>query len=111
MEENTSRAFLNKVDVIVTKHPALVQYLREQGICDERVPVLEHVQDPTQIRGLRVCGVLPLHLASTTNKIVQIPLSLTLEDRKAGELTIERLREIAGKPVGYFVIQIAGLPW
>jgi len=50
--------------IVVTRHLALVEYLREQGLIDEDTDVVAHVTDPEQIRGLHVIGPVPLHLAA-----------------------------------------------
>ncbi len=94
--------------VIVTRHPALVQLLREdypeviQPPGHPEPELLPHVVFPEQIRGRQVVGVLPLHLAALALCVVEVPLALQLEDRGT-ELSVERLREIAGKPTCYVV--------
>lgn len=93
------------VDLVVTRHPALVEYLRERGLVDETTPVVSHVTDPSEIEGKVVAGVLPLHLAAACYAVVEIPLALAPEDR-GRELSIERLREIAGEPR---VFSVAGI--
>jgi len=88
--------------IVVTRHPALVQYMVEQGLVKKTVDVLTHVDSPEQIRGRHVFGVLPLSLAALTASVTEIPLDLKIEDR-GKELSIERLREIAGTPATYTV--------
>jgi len=87
--------------LVVTRHPALVDYLREQGLVGDGVEVLTHasVED---VRGRHVYGVLPLFLAAEATKVTEIPLALTPEMR-GKELDIETLRKIAGEPVTYVV--------
>lgn len=87
--------------VVVTRHPALVQYLTEEGICPEGIPVVAHAT-PEVVRNNHVYGVLPLHLAAEAALVTEVPLALTPEDRGV-ELSIERMREIAGEPVTYRV--------
>lgn len=87
-------------DLIITRHKALVDYLRQSyGIEAE---VLEHVEDPKVLDEKHVIGVLPLHLASRCASVTEIPLALTAEDR-GRELGLARLREIAGKPATYSI--------
>ena len=78
----------------MTRHPALVDLLRERGIVGEDVPVLSHVTE-ADVRGRVVAGVLPLHLAAAAEAVVEVPLALAPEDR-GRELGLDRLREIAG---------------
>ncbi len=91
--------------IVVTRHKALVELLRERGIIDEAATVLEHVTDPAQIAGQDVIGVLPLSLAAGAASVTEIPLALTPDDR-GKELSIERLREIAGEAATYTVIKL-----
>lgn len=92
--------------VIVTRHPALVEYLDEQGIAPTRTPtgtlVLAHVADPAAIRGKHVIGVLPLHLAAQAAQVTEVPLRLDAADR-GRELSLDELRDRAGTPVTYRV--------
>lgn len=93
---------MNKL--VVTRHPALVQYLHEIGLVESDVPVLEHV-NAEDIRGKHVIGVLPLHLAALAASVTEVPLTLTPEDR-GQELSVDRLRQIAGEPVTYRVERV-----
>jgi len=89
--------------VVVTRHQALIEYLIELGLITPETPALSHAS-PDQIKGKDVIGVLPLSLAKYARSVTEIPLALSPEDR-GQELTIERLREIAGDPTTYTVIQ------
>ena len=88
--------------IVVTRHSALVEYLQEQDMIDEGTPVLSHVDDPAQIEGQHVIGVLPLSLAVLASQVTEIPLALTPDDR-GQELDLARVREIAGEPRTYQV--------
>ena len=90
--------------VIVTRHQALVALLRERGLIGDEAVVIEHAS-PDTVRGKDVIGVLPLSLAAIANTITEIPLALTPSDRGI-ELTLERIREIAGQPVTYKVTKV-----
>ena len=87
--------------VVVTRHPALVQLLQERGLIHEDTPVLTHVT-PEDVADQHVIGVLPLSLAAQARSVTEIPLALAPEDR-GKELSIERLREIAGDAITYRV--------
>ena len=91
--------------LVVTRHKALVTYLRERGLIEDWVEVLSHVEDPSVLDGAIVVGVLPFHLAARCRAIIEIPLDLSPEDR-GKELSLSRLREIAGDPVMYRVERI-----
>ena len=93
------------IDLVVTRHPALVDYLREKGLVDLNVEVLTHAT-AAQVAGRMVCGVLPHSLSCLCETFTEIPLRLTPEMR-GKELSLETLREIAGDPVTYRVEVVA----
>ena len=87
--------------VIVTRHPALIEYLIDIGIMGAEDAVVSHasIED---IAGKDVIGVLPLSLACHARSVTEVPLALTPEMR-GQELTIDQVRSIAGHPTRYFV--------
>jgi hypothetical protein len=96
-----------KFDLVVTRHAPLVTVLRERGLIDADTPVLTHIEDPSVLYGKHVIGVLPHHLSSQCKSITEVPMALTADDRaamSAGDLSVERTREIAGDPVTYVVL-------
>jgi hypothetical protein len=88
--------------VVVTRHAALVDYLKETGLCPVGTPVIEHAS-PEAITGKHVIGILPLSLAALAAKVTVVPLSLPPELRGV-ELTIEQVRQYAGSPETYRVL-------
>lgn len=91
--------------VVVTRHASLVAYLREIGMIGVHARIIAHATE-ADVLDQRVIGVLPMHLAALAASVTEVPLALTAEDRQAmtaGDLTIERVREIAGIPVTYQV--------
>jgi putative CRISPR-associated protein (TIGR02620 family) len=90
--------------VVVTRHKALVALLVERGIIDAAASVIEHAS-PANVAGKHVIGVLPLSLAALAASITEIPLALTAEDR-GQELSLDRLRQIAGAPARYVVQKV-----
>jgi putative CRISPR-associated protein (TIGR02620 family) len=93
--------------VIVTRHPALVELLIERGIIAEadRARVIEHAT-VADVRGRRVIGVLPLHLACEAARVVEIPLAVR-PDQRGRELSLDELREIAGPETEYSVCRVS----
>lgn len=87
--------------MIITRHPALVEYLVKHGIVPEGTPVLTHAT-PEEVKGKHVFGVLPLQLAALTERITEVPLALTPEHR-GRELTLDEMEEVAGEPRTYVV--------
>lgn len=92
--------------IIITRHPAFVEYLIEQGIADPDVPVIEHAE-PSQIKGQHVVGMLPLHLAALADQVTTVPLDLPAELR-GEELSLDQVRAHAGQPRHYSVREHAG---
>ena len=90
--------------VIVTRHPALVAYLIEIGLCWEGCRVITHAT-PDDVSGMRVIGVLPLHLAALARSVTEVPLDLPPAMR-GQELTLEQVRQYAGTPRTYVVHDI-----
>ena len=88
--------------VVVTRHAALLELLRERGIIDGTERVIPHVDNPDDIAGAHVIGVLPLRLAARAACVTEIPLNLSADDR-GKELTIERMREVAGEATTFVV--------
>ena len=91
--------------VVVTRHPALLEYLREQGLCDSAAVVIEHAT-PDDICGRHVVGVLPLHLAAEAASVTEIKLDLPA-DARGRELSLEQVRQYAGEPCTYVVFKAA----
>ncbi len=79
-----------KIDLVVTRHPGLIEVLAEQGICDKATPVVAHAT-PDQIRGKNIAGVLPLALAAVCESVTEVSLSLPAELR-GQELTAAQVR-------------------
>ena len=87
------------MQIVITRHSALVQLLIEKGLVNEGVEVISHAT-PDNVSGKDVIGILPNKLAALANTLTEIPLDITPELR-GKELDIETLRKIAGAPVTY----------
>ena len=79
-----------KIDLIVTRHAALKDYLIERGVADAATPVLPHAA-ASDVEGKAVAGVLPLHLAAACASLTTVELALPLELR-GKELSLEDMR-------------------
>ena len=90
--------------IIVTRHPALVEYLKEIGVITGDEPVITHATEE-DVRGKDVIGVLPLSVASVANRVTEVTLNLTPEMR-GRELTLEEVRSVAGDVTTYTVIKL-----
>lgn len=91
--------------IVVTRHEALVSYLKEiEVIKDGEFQLITHAT-PKDIEGKDVIGVLPIALASLCNSITEVPLNIPLELR-GKELSIEDIRKYAGEISVYRVSKI-----
>lgn len=79
-----------EVDLVVTRHPALLEVLAEKGIATPETPVIAHAS-PEAVRGKNVAGVLPLSLAAECASITEVSLRLPAELR-GRELSAEEVR-------------------
>jgi len=77
--------------IVVTRHPSLVDLLREEGVISGDVRVIPHAT-PEDVEGQVVVGVLPLHLAALAREVIVPVLELRPEDR-GRELSLDELRE------------------
>jgi hypothetical protein len=92
-----------KIDIVVTRHPGLLEYLQDIGIADEKTVTLSHAT-PDDVRGKHVAGVLPHSLSCLTRSYTEVPLDLPRELRGA-ELTVDEMHGyVSGPPVTYRVI-------
>ena len=90
--------------IVVTRHKALVEYLKEINLVKENVRVISHAV-PKDITGQKVIGVLPHSLSCLTESYTEVPLFVPVELR-GKELTLEQIREYAQEPATYKVKQI-----
>lgn len=90
-----------KIELVVTRHPGLVEYLMEIGLADEATDVVKHAT-PSLLKGKHVCGVLPHSLSSLCASFTEVPLTVP-QSLRGEELTLQQVRELAGKPVTYKV--------
>lgn len=95
------------IDLIVTRHAALIELLIERGIATKETPVKAHATE-MDVRNKIVAGILPPHLATLAHIVVDVPLDLAPEDR-GKELSIERMREVAGNAVYRVVLTFASI--
>ena len=92
---------MKKFEIVVTRHPCLVDYLKETGLTSHDVRVVTHA-GPDDVRGKNVCGVLPHSLSCLTASFTEVPLSLPAELRGV-ELTLEQIKRYAKPAVTYIV--------
>jgi putative CRISPR-associated protein (TIGR02620 family) len=86
--------------LIVTRHPALIRVLAEDF--DIWGEVITHAT-PEQVRGRKVVGVLPLHLAAETQSVTEVVLDIPA-DKRGVELSADEVRQYC-KGLRTFVVR------
>lgn len=87
--------------VIVTRHPALVEFLAELGV---KGTVVSHANEET-VRGKHVFGVLPMRLAAEAGKFTEVSLLVPAELR-GKELTLEEVKSLNPALTTYKVVRV-----
>jgi len=90
--------------VVVTRHAALVDLLRDRGIIPENATVVEHAT-PEVVKDKVVVGILPLHLAVLAKEIIAPEID-TPPDARGRELTREELERYFRGVHKYKVIEL-----
>ena len=104
--KNLTKGEIMKIELVVTRHQALVDYLLELGLAGPSTEVIAHATVEA-VAGKHVCGVLPHSLSRHTAQYTEVPLGLPAELR-GQELTLEQVRQFAGNPVTYIVSVATG---
>lgn len=92
------------IDLVVTRHKGLVDYLQEIGLADEKTEIIEHAS-PSDIKGKHVAGVLPHSLACLTKKFTAVPVRIPRDQK--GDLSLEEIKKyVIGEPVSYLVVKM-----
>jgi len=81
---------MNRIDLIVTRHPGLLEVLSELGIATPDTKVVAHVS-PADVREKHVAGVLPLSLAAECASVTEVALNVPPELR-GKELSADQVR-------------------
>ena len=92
MKMSSPRLLSDADVVVVTRHPALIQYLVESEIIDKETPVITGNADISDIKGRHVIGILPLKLAAYAASITEVSLDIPF-DQRGKELTIDQIRK------------------
>lgn len=97
---------MQNIDIVVTRHRPLVEWLLECRLIAPGTPIIEHAAI-SDVAGKHVLGVLPHWLSSKAASVTEVPMNgLTPADRESmakGDLPLERVREVAGEPITYLV--------
>lgn len=89
--------------LVVTRHPVLLQYLKDKGYVPQDVAHIPHA-DIRDVEGKHVFGILPLWLASHCDKLTEVQLRLP-RDKRGSELTMEDMHNFAKSPLRTYEIK------
>lgn len=89
--------------IVVTRHQNAVAWLEEKGMITKPYSVLEHVDNPAQIQGKNVIGVLPLWLAHHAVTISSIQFKSLPKEWRSMDLTLEQMEQ-AGACLEVYVV-------
>lgn len=92
---------LGESHVVVTRHPALIEFLLDAGLVPTGTPVISHAT-ADDVRGKHVFGVLPLSLAVLAKSITEVGLNLPPELRGV-ELSLAQVHAHTTGIQKYFV--------
>lgn len=89
------------IDLIVTRHKGLVEYLEKKGIS---APVISHVENPDSLNGKIVAGVLPLNIAARCAEVIEVELEIP-SNLRGKELDYETMLPLVRGISSYKVIK------
>jgi putative CRISPR-associated protein (TIGR02620 family) len=89
--------------VIVTRHAGAVKWLRQHGYIGE---VLDHVDDPAQVRGKIIVGALPQHLAAVALELWTIDMPRLSQEQRGKDLSPEEMDAAGAQLHRYKVIDL-----
>ena len=90
--------------LVVSRHKALVDYLKERGYVDESVEVLSYAR-VEDVQGKHVFGILPYWLASRAEMLTEIMMRVP-QDKRGVELTLDEIRFYATRARTYTVREV-----
>ena len=83
---------MNKdTQLVVTRHPGLVEFLEKEGIIKKNCQVLRHVI-ARDVEGKHVIGVLPAWLAVHALSVTEVEMDLP-DELRGKELSVEEIDE------------------
>ena len=90
------------MNIIVTRHKGLVEWLRRREITGE---VYEEIKDPEVIRGKDVYGALPQFLACQARTLTAVDIKVPL-DKRSNDHTPEEMDKYGAKLSTYMTFKI-----
>ena len=63
---------MNAQPVIVSRHPAAIEFIRQKAGLPDDTPILAQVAEPTDVHGRAVYGNVPLRIACEAERVVAV---------------------------------------
>ena len=83
--------------MVITQHPELVEALREKGLFNMSSQVIDHVDDPNEVFGKHVIGMVSAEMKILAESVTS--LSYNPETKEYGEPRTFTVEELARIPV------------
>ena len=93
------------MNTIVTRHSGLVEWLEKRGISGE---VISHIDDPSQIAGRVVYGILPLYLAAQALAVVTVDMPGLNSDQRGVDISPAEMDAAGASLRAYIIRPLAG---
>ncbi len=90
-------------NIIVTRHAGALRWLTAKGIVGEAIT---HISSPEQVRGKRVVGGVPLHLAAEAAEVLAIVMPELPPELRGKELTAEQMEQFGARLLRCAVLPI-----
>ena len=94
------------MNIVVTRHKALVEFLIKRKMIGANTPIIAHATEK-DVLGKDVIGVLPLRLAASAASVTEVPMDIPAELR-GQELSLSQVEAFSGEPVRYTVNKEVG---
>jgi putative CRISPR-associated protein (TIGR02620 family) len=79
--------------LVVARHAALVEWLRQEGHLEQDYDLTPFVSDPAELRNYdTVIGVLPFHLAADVAEIGIVEMPGLRHDQRGREMGLDEMR-------------------
>ena len=93
--------------VLVSRHKATIEWLRNEKHFSEDIRVLSHISSPDEIEGKIVIGNIPIHLAHYAKEVWNVTIDLPPELR-GSDLTYSQFLDCNPRMERYVVKKLGG---
>ena len=91
----------DSMNTIITRHSGLVEWLKQHGVSGE---IISHVDDPSQVDGKVVYGILPFHLAAQALAVVTVDMPGLKPEQRGKDISPAEM-DLAGASLQAYIIR------